>query len=118
MRRLSASNVFPRIGTTASSATPSINVDTVDQYNITALAIAITSMTSGLTGTPLDGQKLLIRVKDNGTARVITWGASFISSGSATLPTTTVVSKTHMIGLIYDSVAAKWVCQAVDPVGY
>lgn len=107
-----------RINSVASSATPAINTDTTDQFNITALAAAITSMTSGLTGTARDGQHLMIRIKDNGTARAITWGASFISSGVATLLATTVINKTHLIGLIYDSAAAKWVCVAVDAVGY
>jgi hypothetical protein len=108
----------PRIGTVASSATPAIDVGLFDQFNITALAAAITSMTSGLTGTPVDGQKLLIRIKDNGTARAITWGASFVASGAAALPTTTVASKTHLVGFIYDAVAVKWVCVASDATGY
>lgn len=108
--------VTPRIGSTESSATPSINSDSVDQYNITALAAAITSVT--ITGTPTDGQKLLIRIKDNGTARAIAWGSSFVSSGSATLLTTTVLNKTHLSGFIYDSTAAKWVCVAADSAGY
>lgn len=107
-----------RINTIASSATPAINTDTTDQFNITALAAAITSMTSGLTGTPRDGQHLMIRIKDNGTARAITWGTSFVSSGIATLLATTVIGKTHLIGLIYDLAAAKWVCVAVDATGY
>jgi hypothetical protein len=109
--------IIPRINTTASSATPAINVDTTDQFNITALAAAITSMTSGLSGTPVDGQKLMIRIKDNGTARAITWGTSFVSSGVATLLATTVASKTHRVGLIYDSAMAKWTCVAVDAAG-
>ncbi|WP_313673292.1 hypothetical protein [Mycolicibacterium sp.] len=75
-------------------------------------------MTSGLSGTPVDGQKLMIRIKDNGTARAITWGASFQSSGVGTLLATTVINKTHHIGLIYDSAAAKWVCIAADSAGY
>lgn len=118
MRRLAAGGTLPRINSTASSATPSINTDTTDQFNITALAAAITSMTTNLTGTPVDGQTLFIRIKDNGTARAITWGASFVSSGVATLPATTVVSKTHTVGLKYDSAAAKWVCLAADATGY
>lgn len=117
MRSLSASNSLPRIATTASSATPAINTDTCDQFEITALAAAITSMTSGLTGTPVDGQQLLIRIH-GAAAEAITWGTSFVSSGVATLLATTVAGKTHMIGLMYDSVAAKWVCVAVDAVGY
>jgi hypothetical protein len=78
---------------------------------ITAQAAAITSMTTNLSGTPTNFQKLLIRIKDDGTARAITWGASF-QSGTATLPTTTVLGKTLMVGLMYDSVDAKWTCEA------
>ena len=108
----------PNVGATGSSATPAINVGSVDQFNITALATAITSMSSGLSGSPVDGQKLLIRIKDNGTARAITWGASFISSGVASLPTTTVAGKTHLVGFIYDSAMSDWVCVASDAAGY
>lgn len=115
---LTNKRVNPRVNTTTSSATPSINTDTTDLFTITALAAAITSMTTNLTGTPVAGQRLMIRIKDNGTARAITWGASFVSSGVANLPTTTVISKTHHIGLVYDEVAAKWVCLAADPTGY
>jgi hypothetical protein len=106
----------PRIGTTASSATPSIDCALYDQYNITALAAAITGVT--VTSTPADGQKLLVRIKDNGTARAITWGASFVASGASALLATTVVSKTHLCAFIYDSTAAKWVATATDFVGY
>jgi hypothetical protein len=116
---LTNKRVTPRVNTVASSATPAINTDTTDLFTITALAANITSMTSGLTGTPTDGQKLMIRIKGDATPRTITWGASFVSSGVATLlATTTAASKTHMVGLIYDSASAKWVCAAVDATGY
>lgn len=106
-----------RVNTVASSATPAINTDTTDEFTITALATAITSMTSSLTGTPVNGDELMIRFKDDGTARAITWGASFVS-GPATLLATTAISKTHYVKLRYDSTAAKWVCMASDAVGY
>lgn len=106
----------PRVNTTASSATPSINCDTTDQYNITALAVAITGVT--ITGTPGDGQKLMIRIKDNATSRAITWGASFSASGNTPLLAATIASKTHLMTFVYDSVVAKWVCMACDDVGY
>lgn len=102
----------------APGATPSINTDATDQATFTGLAAAITSMTTGLSGTPSNGQKLMIRFKDNGTARAITWGASFISSGVATLLATTIAGKTHHVGLVYDSTAGDWVCVAVDATGY
>ena len=105
------SRVNPRTTTEASSATPTINTDNTDIHTITALATAITSMTTNLSGTPVNGQKLVIRILDNGTARAITWGASFASRG-ATLPTTTVLSKYLYVGLIYNSTATVWDCVA------
>jgi hypothetical protein len=106
----------PRVSTVTSSATPTINLNDTDQFNITALATAITSFS--VAGTLIDGQKLLVRIKDNGTARTIAWGASFVASGAAALPTTTVASKTHLVGFIYDSVNARFVCVASDSAGY
>lgn len=112
-----ATKIIPRVNSITSSATPAINTDTTDLFEITALAAAITSMTSSMTGTFADGQTLLIRIKDNGTARAITWGANFSSTGLATLLATTVVGKYHYVGLIYNAAASTWDCVACDPVG-
>lgn len=106
---LTNKRINPRVTSITSSATPSINTDTTDMFIITALATNITSMSSGLSGTPVSGQKLIIRIKDNGTARTITWGSSFASRG-ATLPTTTVANKTHYIGFIYNEQTSTWDC--------
>ena len=114
---ISSTNTFtnkritPRITTITSNANPTINTDNCDAVTITAQAEAIASMTTNLSGTPTNMQKLIIRIKDDGTARAITWGASY-QSGSATLPTTTTLSKTLLVGLIYDSVDSKWTCEA------
>ncbi len=70
---LTNKRITSRVTTITSSATPTINTDSCDAVTITALATAITSMTSGLSGTPTDFQKIIIRIKDNGTARAITW---------------------------------------------
>ena len=102
---------IPRVTTEVSSATPTINTDNADAHSITALATAITSFTTNLLGTPTNFQKLIIRIKDNGTARAIAWGASFEAKGVA-LPTTTVISKVLTVGFIYDTVTAKWGCVA------
>lgn len=109
---LSNKRLTPRITTITSSATPTINTDNCDAVTITALATAITSMSSGLSGTPVNFQKLMVRIKDDGTARSIAWGASFASRG-VTLPTTTVISKVLTVGLIYNSVTSTWDCVAV-----
>jgi hypothetical protein len=68
-------------------------------------------MSSSLTGTPVNGQHLTIRFLDNGTARGITWGASYASRG-ASLPTTTVISKYLYVGLIWNSTTSTWDCVA------
>jgi hypothetical protein len=110
-RCMDSSELAPRVLTITSSATPAINTDICEAVSITALAAAITSMTSGLTGTPRNFQRLMIRIKDNGTARAISWGASF-EAGCAALPTTTVLGKTLLVGLVYDAVDVKWACEA------
>lgn len=109
---LTNKRITRRQGSTASSATPTINTDNYDCYQITALAAAITSMTTNLSGTPTDGQELDLEILDNGTARAITWGASF-ASGPGVLPTTTTVSKILFVKLRYNSTRAKWICMAV-----
>lgn len=101
-----------RTGTTTSSATPTINTDTVDYYSITALAAAITSFTTNLSGTPTDNQTLWISITDNGTARALAWGASFEASTVA-LPTTTVVSTRLDVGFVWNAATSKWRCVAV-----
>jgi hypothetical protein len=99
-----------RVTSTASSATPTPNCDTTDQYQLTALAAGATF--GAPTGTPANGQRLIIRITDNGTARTLAWNAIYRAIGSA-LPTTTVINKTVYVGLIYNSLAARWDCVAV-----
>jgi hypothetical protein len=80
-----------------------------DQYILTGLANALTINADS--STPVDGQKMVFRFKDNGTAQALTWttGASkaFRAVG-VTLPTTTVVSKTLYIGCIYNAADLRW----------
>jgi hypothetical protein len=95
----------PRISsaTTATSLTPSIA--TADVYAYTALASALTI--NAPTGTPLDGNKLIFRLLDNGTARALTWDATYTVIGT-TLPTTTVINKTTYVGCIYNANNTRW----------
>ena len=110
-RTLTNARITKRITTIASSATPTINTDSCDRVTITALAEAVTSMTTNLTGTPSNFDDLVFRIKDNGTARAITWGSSFEACGVA-LPTTTVANKRLVVGFQYDTVTSKWGCVA------
>lgn len=112
---LTNKRVTKRILTHASSATPTIDTDSYDGVDLT-LSTAVTSMTSNLTGTPVNGDTFMFKIIGDATPRTITWGASFISSGVATLLATTAASKTHHVGFRYDG--SKWVCLAVDATGY
>jgi len=98
-----------RVVTVTQSATPAINTNNGDIFEITGLAQAITSLTTSLTGNPVSGDMFELRITDNGTARAITAGASFGSS-TVSLPTTTVISTMLRIMFQYDTV---WRCIAV-----
>lgn len=96
----------------APGGTPTIDVGTYDGYCFTGINAAITSLTSGLTGSPYDSQPLTLRFRDDGTARAITAGASFRGVG-VTLSTTTVVSKVLYWGCFYNSAETIWDVVAV-----
>jgi hypothetical protein len=106
----SVTYLAPRVTSTASSTTPTPDADTTDIYILTALAAGATF--GAPTGTPVQGQALVIRIKDNGTARALAFNAIYRAIG-ATLPTTTVISKTMYLGLIYNSTDTKWDVVAV-----
>lgn len=92
----------------ANSATPAINTDTTDVVHITAQTVAITSFTSGLTGTPVDGDQLRISVTGT-TSVALTFGASFEASTIA-LPTTTSGTTRLDIGFYWNTETSKWRC--------
>ena len=95
----------------ANSATPAINSDSYDAVEITSQTTAITSFTSGLTGTPNLDDMLLIAI--TGTAAVaLTWGAKFIATTIA-LPTTTVSTTRLRVLFMYSTAASAWECVGV-----
>lgn len=108
---LTAKRITRRVDSTTSSATPTINTDNVDQYNITALAGDITNMTTNLSGTPVTGDMLIIEITGTAT-RLIAWGTKFESS-TVTLPGTTVGTTKLTIGFIFNQATNKWRCIAV-----
>jgi len=102
--------IKPRTGSTTSSATPTINTDDVEYYELTAQTADITSFTTNLSGTPVKGQNLWISITGT-AARAITWGASFEASTVA-LPTTTVTTNRLDVGFKWNDVTSKWRCVA------
>ena len=105
------SNVSTNSLTGLSSAT--INVGTTGRSVQANYYIIDTAFTiNAPTGTPIEGQKLLIRLKDSGVAKGITWNSIFSVVG-VTLPTTTVAGKTHYIGCVYNNIDSTWDVVAV-----
>jgi hypothetical protein len=93
-----------RVQTVASSATVTAT-STNDIVTITAQAEGLTL--ANPTGAFTEGQSLIFRIKDNGTARTIGYGANFRAIG-VTAPTTTVANKTTYIGCIFNSTDTKF----------
>lgn len=93
-------------GATSGTLTP--NANNTDLFVAEGLTGAITMAVPS--GTPVNGQRLLIRFKDNGTARGITWttSAGGYRAIGITLPTTTVLSKVTYVGCIYNGTDAFW----------
>jgi hypothetical protein len=94
----------PRVQTVSSSATVTAT-STNDLVTITAQAVALAL--ANPTGAFVEGQSLIIRIKDNGTARSIAYGTNFREIG-VTAPTTTVANNTTYIGCIYNSTDTKF----------
>jgi len=78
---------------------------------VTALAAGATF--GAPTGTPTDGQKLIIRIKDSGSAQTLAFNALYRFSTNIPAPTTTVISKTVYMGFLYNAADTKWDCLCV-----
>lgn len=94
-----------RVQSTASTATLTPNADLYDMAVITAQAEALAI--AAPTGTPSNGNAFAFRIKDNGTARALTFNAIYRAIGSA-LPTTTTLGKTLYFVAVYNSTDTKW----------
>lgn len=88
--------------TSSATVTPTFSDDLV---NITAQAAGLTL--ANPTGSAIPALGIVIRIKDNGTARAISYGTQYRALG-VTLPTTTTISKTTYLGMIYNSADTKW----------
>lgn len=104
--------ISKRVVSVTQSATPAINTDNGDIFQITGLAQAITSMTNSLTGTPNSGDMIMIQITDNGTGRAIAWGASFAST-TISLPSTTLTSTMLRVLFQRNNANTIWDCIGV-----
>jgi len=96
----------------ASSATPTpTGSRLLNSLYITALAVA--AELQAPSGTPRNGNRLIVRIKDDGTGRALTYNAIYRAL-EFELPTTTVAGKTMYLGFMYNSADSKWDLLAVN----
>jgi len=109
-------SIKPKVNSTTSVTSPlAWNSTSYDEYALTALANALTISADANTA-PADGQRMMFRFKDNGTARALTWTTGSTNSFrvvGVTLPTTTVASKLLYVGCIYNAADSRWDAIAV-----
>jgi len=107
---LTNKRITKRKQTVVSSATVTPSWDNDDIVTITAQAVGLTL--ANPSGTPTDGQAIVIRILDNGTGRTITYGAAYRAIG-VTLLTTTTASKTSYLGGFWNAADSKFDITAV-----
>ena len=112
---LTNKRITPRVGggTTYTTDTgTSINGDTQDYFIVTAQAGALKF--NNPTGTPTDGQKLIITVASSTTAaRALTWDTAYGATTVALPSTTAATTVTLTIGFIWSASKSLWQCVAV-----
>lgn len=89
-----------RVYTIATTATLTPDVTPYDMFIVTdqATAIDIANPIGGL----IQGLAIIIRIKDNGVSRAITYGSQYRAIGAA-LPTATTAGKTLYLGMIWNA---------------
>ena len=112
---LTNKRITKRIVTATSYTTntgSSLNCDTQDMFIVTAQAGALKF--NNPSGTPTDGQTLIITVASSTTAaRALTWDTAF-GATTVALPTTTAATTvTLSIGFIWSASKSLWQCVAV-----
>ena len=105
-------DVIPETTSEASNATPApIGSGVRNEHYITALAANATF--SAPSGTVANGNSLIIRIKDNATARTLAWNAIYAGLADS-LPTTTTISKVMYLGFKYNSTSSAWELVALN----
>lgn len=107
---LTNKRIDPRVTSAASASSLTPDVSVADIYAYTALAADLTI--NAPTGTPVNGDKLIFRLLDNGTSRALSWDATYTAIG-VILPTATTLSKMTYVGCIYNAANTRWDAVAV-----
>jgi len=101
--------VTPRALTTGSNSIITPTGDNADQFILSGLAVAASiAVPSGI---PTDGQRLMLRIKDDGTSRALTWTTSsggYRAMSGVSLPAATTAGKWTYIGCIWNAADSFW----------
>ena len=95
----------------AASGDISPDISAADMYIRTAQAAALTI--NNPSGSPVNGERLFFRLKDDGTNRAITFGSQYRGLEFA-LPTTTVGGKLLYMGFMWNAADTKWDLLAIN----
>ena len=101
-----------RIDSITSSSTPTPIVATDDYFIVTAQAAAATI--TNPTGVIRWGKWIIILIKDNGTARPLTFDTKYRFSANLPAPTTTTQGKWMRIGIQANQTAGYWDVTAIQ----
>lgn len=94
-----------KISSVGDTATVSVNCDSYNCVDVAGIAQNFTI--ANPTGTPVNMQKLLYRIKDAGAAKNISYGDQFQSRGII-MPTTTIAGKYTTMLFIRNTATSTW----------
>jgi len=97
-----------RVATIIDGVSITINCDTTDTAFQTNTQATGTLSINAVTGTPVNGQKLILKIKST-NVQTFSWNAAFSGSTDSTLPSVTSGgNKYDYMGFIYSSDISKW----------
>jgi hypothetical protein len=105
---LTNKTITQRVVVIADGVSVTMNADTTDMATQANTQVAGTLTIASPTGTLVDGQKLIFRLRST-NQQTFAWNAVFAGSSSTALPaSSTGGTKYDYMGFIYNSTAAKW----------
>ena len=113
-----SSDVEDVVASTTSSAVPTPNSDTTDLFELTLQTA--TAAFEPPSGTPVDGQKLMLQIYSGTTAQALvfsTTGYTGSGVGGVALPSATTTSKYSNLGFMYVTANSlnRWLLMAKLP---
>lgn len=110
---LTNKRVTPRVQTAADATSITPASDTADITVQTNTQVSGTLTINAPTGTPTDGQKLILRIKST-NSQTYSFNATYHFSTTVVAPTTLAAGKTDYIGCLWDATNSAWDVVAVD----